>query len=68
MHEKSLFGYSSTPLSQANEGPVSSIRWRGRFVAWSCAKGVRVYDVVQKRIISIIKGEAKKDVPFRIAW
>ncbi len=77
LHEKTLFSrYKQTVLCEG-EGPVSLIKWRGRFAAWTTNKGVRVYDVVEEKMISLIKHEdntnslqllKRDEVPFRIAW
>ena len=74
LHEKGLFNrYGQTVLSD-NEGPIDLIKWRGRFAAWSTPNGVRVYDVVQEKMISLIKSEkphSRDDIenaPTRIAW
>ncbi len=52
-----------------------------RFAAWTCRKGVRVYDVVEAKVIALIKCPAEHEalhrrggagevsrVPYRIAW
>eukprot|EP00094_Tigriopus_californicus_P000945 TCALIF_00915-PA protein Name:"Similar to VPS41 Vacuolar protein sorting-associated protein 41 homolog (Homo sapiens)" AED:0.03 eAED:0.03 QI:173/0.5/0.66/1/1/1/3/0/890 len=52
------------------EGPYNVIKWRGRFAAWSCRKGFRVYDAVSAKVISLIKVDItpREDVPPRITW
>ena len=55
--EKSSFfnSYKKQVLSD-KEGRVSLVKWRGRFAAWSCKnKGVKVYDVQNREIISLVK-------------
>ena len=49
------FRYKSINLSDGTDGPIKLIKWRGRFAAWWSRKGVIVYDVVQEKIISIVK-------------
>lgn len=78
MHEKSLW-YTKQSLSK-DEGPVSQIKWRGRFAAWACKDGVRIFDVMQNRLTGIIKypddhrsrkNRSNNDTacpPIRIAW
>ena len=78
MYEKTGFlnRYKQTVLSDGTDGPIKLIRWRGRFAAWWSKKGVLVYDVVQEKIISIIKlgpilqeSETEREKMIcRIAW
>ena len=72
MHEKVIFGRYKQEVLCQGEGPITSIRWRGRFAAWITDKGVRVYDVVEGKTISLVQRPAastrSKEVPWRIAW
>jgi hypothetical protein len=72
MHEKVLFGRYKQEVVCQGEGPVANIRWRGRFAAWVTDKGVRVYDVVEAKTISLVQkpagAQANREVPWRIAW
>ena len=71
LHERIFLGrYRQTVLCEG-EGPITCIRWRGRFAAWISRKGVRVYDVIEQKIISLIKmepAEEVEDAPARICW
>ena len=84
LHERIFLSrYKQTVLCE-NEGPITSIKWRGRFAAWISNRGVRVYDVIEFKMISLIKkedlGESRsssaagysmaknEEVPCRIAW
>jgi len=72
LHEKVLFGRYKQEVLCQGEGQVGSIKWRGRFAAWTTSKGVRVHDVVEGKTISLIQRPASctpsKEVPWRIAW
>ena len=72
MHEKVIFGRYKQEVLCQGEGPITNIRWRGRFAAWITDKGVRVYDVVEGKTISLVQRPAtstrSKEVPWRIAW
>ncbi|XP_065557779.1 vacuolar protein sorting-associated protein 41 homolog isoform X2 [Artemia franciscana] len=60
LHEKNFFSrYRSSTLHEG-EGIVNNIQWRGRFLAWATAVSVRVYDIVARRTISLIKREHKR--------
>ena len=51
---------------------MANIRWRGRFAAWITDKGVRVYDVVEGKTVSLVQkpagGTTNTEVPWRLAW
>ena len=47
--------YNQVALSGPQDGPITCIKWRGRFAAWCGRRGVVVYDVISMRQISIIK-------------
>ena len=48
------------------EGPVGTVLWRGRFAAWTNRRGVRVYDVVEGRVVALVK--CPGDHEFRQGW
>ena len=71
LHEKTYFNRYKQHVLSDNEGPIPLISWRGRYAAWCCRKGVRVYDVIAGKTISLIKPQTNYDraqVPTRIAW
>ena len=72
MHEKVIFGRYKQEVLCQGEGPIANIRWRGRFAAWVTDKGVRVYDVVEAKTISLVQKPAgctsNKEVAWRLAW
>jgi hypothetical protein len=72
LHERLFLSrYKQTVLCEG-EGAITSIKWRGRFAAWISGKGVRVYDVIEHKMISLIKLEnataTEDEVPCRISW
>ena len=72
MHEKVIFGRYKQEVLCQGEGEVNNIKWRGRFAAWVTDKGVRVYDVVENRTISLIQKPISCPpnlaCPWRIGW
>ena len=72
LHEKTLFGRYKQEVLCQGEGQVCNIRWRGRFAAWVTDKGVRVYDVVEGKTISLIQKPLSCPpnlaCPWRIGW
>ena len=54
------------------EGKICNIKWRGRFAAFVTDKGVRVYDVVEMKMISLIQRPVSCPpnlaCPWRIGW
>ena len=72
MHEKVIFGRYKQEILCQGEGQVCNIKWRGRFAAWVTDKGVRVYDVVQNKTISLIQKPISCPpnlaCPWRIGW
>lgn len=66
-----------TPLSEESDGPITCLKWRGRFAAWAGRRGIQVYDVIQERVISLVKFDQplpqvdlKEDARFvtKISW
>ena len=72
MHEKVIFGRYKQEVLCQGEGQVCNIRWRGRFAAWVTDKGVRVFDVVEMKTISLIQKPVSCPpnlaCPWRIGW
>ncbi|KAI1300179.1 Vacuolar protein sorting-associated protein 41 -like protein [Halotydeus destructor] len=55
LHEKTfLMGYKSQPLL-VGDGQVRSIKWHGQFIAWASDLNIRIYDVEEKAIITVIR-------------
>ena len=61
LHEKTSVlnfnKYKQIALSAPADGPITCIKWRGRFAAWCGRRGVSVYDIINMKQISIIKYE-----------
>jgi len=72
LHEKVIFSRYKQDILCHGEGPVCNIKWRGRFAAWVTDKGVRVYDVVEEKTISLIQKPTNcplnQSCPWRIGW
>lgn len=62
LHEKTfLTGVKSTVLYEAI-GRVQNIKWHDRFIAWACDAGVRVYDIVGRNSLVLIKWSRTEDI------
>ncbi|CAB4066503.1 VPS41 [Lepeophtheirus salmonis] len=73
LYEKTLFtSYRQTVISGGHsEGPFYTLRWGGLFVGWCSRKGIRIYDVISKETISIIKPPEdyrRNEIISRIIW
>lgn len=55
LHEKVFLSRLKSTTLFEGEGPITNIKWRGRFLAWSSSVGVRVYDMTVRRVISVVK-------------
>lgn len=69
--EKGWMGNKETIMS-ANEGPILETAWCGHLVAWSNDMGVRVYDILNMRMVGIIErrpGSPRADLfKCRLLW
>jgi hypothetical protein len=52
--ERGFMGRRKTSVLHENEGLVRSIKWNDDLIAWSNDKGVKIYSIVEKRIITFI--------------
>lgn len=55
LHEKVFLSRLKSTTLFEGEGPITNIKWRGRFLAWSSSVGVRVFDMTVRRVISVVK-------------
>ena len=55
LHEKVFLSRLKSTVLFEGDGPITNIKWRGRFLAWASNSGVRVFDMTIKRIISVVK-------------
>ncbi|CAG0890895.1 unnamed protein product [Cyprideis torosa] len=56
MHEKTtFFKIPKVTVLHEGDGPVRNIKWKAHFVSWATDRGVRVYDLIEKRTIGLIK-------------
>jgi len=55
LHEKVFLSRLKSTTLFEGEGPVTNIKWRGRFLAWASSTGVRVFDMNVRRVISVVK-------------
>ena len=57
LNEKGWMGVKETVLG-ANEGPIMEISWFGNLIAWANDFGVRIYDVLNMRMVGIVERRA----------
>lgn len=55
MNEKGIFGRNKTSVLHEGEGLIRTIKWCGNFIAWSNNKGVKIYAINEKRIITYVR-------------
>lgn len=55
LHEKSYFFRDKTTILQQGDGPTRNIRWYRQFIAWASDQSVRIYDIEEKTVITLIK-------------
>ncbi|TFK47011.1 vacuolar protein sorting-associated protein 41 [Heliocybe sulcata] len=53
LHEKGWLGHKETVL-HTGEGPIWSVRWRDRLIAWANDLGVKIYDTLSQSRITFI--------------
>jgi hypothetical protein len=52
--ERGFMGRRKTTIIHENEGIIRSIKWCSDLIAWSNEKGVKIYSITEKRIITFI--------------
>lgn len=62
LHEKKLLASVKSTLLYEAVGKVQNIRWQDRFIAWACDVGVRVYDIISRTSLVLIKWNRTADV------
>lgn len=71
LNEKGWMGTKETIVSAA-EGSIMQIAWHGNLVAWANDVGVRVYDILNTRMVGIVKrrpGSPRADLyKCRLLW
>ncbi len=74
LHEKKSFPsrIKSTILYEA-VGRVQNIKWQDRFIAWACDVGVRVFDIVSRTPLVLIKWNRSENIipenyPCCLSW
>ncbi|KAG1659621.1 Vacuolar protein sorting-associated protein 41 [Nymphon striatum] len=55
LHEKSFLSRNKSTVLYDRDGTICNIKWRGRFVAWACDVGVRVFDINDRKTVSLIQ-------------
>jgi hypothetical protein len=60
LHEKIFLSRLKSTTLFEDDGVVTNIKWRGRFLAWASTTGVRVFDMAIRRVISVIKRDVSE--------
>ncbi len=55
LNEKGIFGRNKTSILHEGEGLIRTIKWFGNFVAWSNIKGVKIYSMNEKKVITYVR-------------
>lgn len=57
LNEKGWFGHVQKHLQPLNkdEGPICSCIWKDNTIAWSNDKGVRIYDILNSKLIAFVE-------------
>lgn len=62
LHERTFLGRTKSVVLCDVEGAVHNMRWHNRFVAWASNIGLRVYDVVSRCSLGLIKWDKRNNV------
>jgi len=62
LHERTFLGRTKSIVLCDVEGVVNNIRWHNRFVAWASNIGLRVYDIVSKCSLGLIKWDKRNNI------
>lgn len=62
LHERTFLGRTKSVVLCDVEGAVHNMRWHSRFVAWASNIGLRVYDVVSRCSLGLIKWDKRNNI------
>lgn len=62
LHERTFLGRTKSVLLCEVEGVVHNMRWHNRFVAWASNIGLRVYDIISRCSLGLIKWDKRNDI------
>ncbi|XP_065201572.1 vacuolar protein sorting-associated protein 41 homolog [Planococcus citri] len=62
LHEKTFLSRVKSTILYEAAGRVQNIKWHNRFIAWASDEGVRVYDIVDRVSLALIKWNRVEDV------
>lgn len=54
MHERGILRNKTTILQQG-EGQIRNIQWKSQFIVWGSDLSVRIYDVDERAVITLIR-------------
>lgn len=55
LHYRNFFSKYTRSTLHSGDGKIKRIKWRGSFISWATEHNVRIYDVSQRAIITVIK-------------
>ncbi|VVC29341.1 Armadillo-type fold,Protein kinase, ATP binding site,WD40-repeat-containing domain,Protein kinase [Cinara cedri] len=62
LHERTFLGRTKSIVLCDVEGVVHNIRWHSRFVAWASNIGLRVYDIISRCSLGLIKWDKRNNI------
>ncbi|CAH1724595.1 vacuolar protein sorting-associated protein 41 homolog [Aphis gossypii] len=62
LHERTFLGRTKSVLLCDVEGVVHNMRWHNRFVAWASNIGLRVYDIISRCSLGLIKWDKRNNI------
>lgn len=62
LHERTFLGRTKSVVLCDVEGVVHNIRWHNRFVAWASNIGLRVYDIISRCSLGLIKWDKRDNI------
>lgn len=62
LHERTFLGRTKSVVLCDVEGVVHNMRWHNRFVAWASNIGLRVYDIISRCSLGLIKWDKRNNI------
>ncbi|XP_050526190.1 vacuolar protein sorting-associated protein 41 homolog [Daktulosphaira vitifoliae] len=62
LHERTFLGRTKSAVIYDAEGAVHNMSWHNRFVAWASDIGLRVYDIIARCSLGLIKWDKRDNI------
>jgi len=62
LHERTFLGRTKSIVLCEVEGVVHNMRWHNRFIAWASNIGLRVYDIISRCSLGLIKWDKRNNI------